>query len=198
MKTLLNFETVAKQLSIILGPHLWLPIILIASVFKTGLTSHQIIILLPLLFILQFLIPASYLLLAVKLKKSSSWDLPLRKERYPFLLLTSSIFLVSLLLVYRFGNQLLFHLQIIEVSLLFLLSIITRFWKISLHLSLNTAGSILINFLFGWQLPFLFLSIPIIAWARYYLKRHTVAQLLGGILVSALWTTFLLSYFKYI
>lgn len=180
----MNQLKIAKYISIILGANLWLPVILLLLLFKTGLNSLQITILLPIFFVFQFLIPVTCVLLALKLKKISALDLPKRQERYPFLALYLLLLIISLILSYILGNSILFELILILVVLLVILSVITLFWKISLHASLNTIGIILINFFFNGQLLFLFLIIPIVAWARYKLKRHTILQLTAGTLVS--------------
>lgn len=194
----MNQQKIAKFLSIILGANLWLPTILFFLLFKTGLNFNQIKILFPVFFVFQFLIPATCVLIAYKLKKISALDLPKRPERYPFLVLYLLLLIISLILTSIFGNNLLFQLNLIILVLSVVLSLITLFWKISLHASLNTTGIILINFFFNWQFLFLLLLIPIIAWARYKLKRHTISQLIAGILVSMVVVLGGLKYFNLI
>lgn len=175
----------AEIISVLLGPHVWLPAIFIAAIFSSHLNQPQLITLLPSIVILQVIIPLAYLYIAPKIGLASAWDLPKRKERYLFLAVISISSIMSLLLIYSFGTKLLFHLNLLLFILLLVLFEITLRWKISLHISLNTTGAILINFLFGWNLLFLFLAIPLIFWARLTLKKHTAWQLLAGILISA-------------
>jgi membrane-associated phospholipid phosphatase len=57
---------------------------------------------------------------------------------------------------------------------------ITRYWKISTHALGITAPLVALTMLYGRQpLPFLVL-IPMVCWARVYLKAHTIAQVLAG------------------
>ncbi len=57
---------------------------------------------------------------------------------------------------------------------------ITRYWKISTHALGITAPLVALTLLYGNQtLPFLVL-IPMICWARVYLKAHTLLQVLAG------------------
>ncbi|MEO6834496.1 MAG: phosphatase PAP2 family protein [Candidatus Tumulicola sp.] len=57
---------------------------------------------------------------------------------------------------------------------------ITRYWKISTHALGITAPLVALTMLYGRQpLPFLVL-VPMICWARVYLKAHTIAQVLAG------------------
>ncbi len=57
---------------------------------------------------------------------------------------------------------------------------ITRYWKISTHALGITAPLVALTLLYGNQtLPFLVL-IPMVAWARVYLKAHTLMQVIAG------------------
>jgi membrane-associated phospholipid phosphatase len=57
---------------------------------------------------------------------------------------------------------------------------ITRYWKISTHALGITAPLIALFLLYGRPpLPF-FVLIPMVCWARVYLRAHTVAQVLAG------------------
>ena len=66
--------------------------------------------------------------------------------------------------------------------------IITMFWKISTHALGITAPLVASLYLFGREpLPF-FVLIPIVCWARVYLRAHTVAQVIAGTALGALST----------
>ena len=70
---------------------------------------------------------------------------------------------------------------------------ITRYWKISTHALGITAPLVALTMLYGRQpLPFLVL-IPMVCWARVYLRAHTVAQVLAGAGLATL-TTMLFFY----
>ena len=70
---------------------------------------------------------------------------------------------------------------------------ITRFWKISTHAIGITAPLVALTMLYGRQpLPFLVL-IPMVCWARVYLKAHTIAQVVAGVLLATV-TTMLFFY----
>lgn len=148
--------------------------------------------------IFQFVVPFVYIYIALKLGIVSAWDLPKRQERYILLIVYFVSSLISLALVKIIGNEFLFNLNLIFLALTVSISLITIFWKISIHTSVNTAGAILLNFLFGWQLPWLYLIIPIVFWSRYKLKRHTFMQLLAGITLSATVVLGGLFYFGYL
>ena len=62
----------------------------------------------------------------------------------------------------------------------FVVGYITRYWKISTHALGITAPLVALTLLYGHQpLPFLVL-VPMVCWARVYLRAHTVAQVVAG------------------
>jgi membrane-associated phospholipid phosphatase len=62
---------------------------------------------------------------------------------------------------------------------------ITRYWKISTHALGISAPLVAMTLLYGRQpLPFLVL-IPMVGWARVYLKAHTLMQVLAGCVLGA-------------
>jgi membrane-associated phospholipid phosphatase len=72
---------------------------------------------------------------------------------------------------------------------------ITRYWKISTHAIGITAPLVALTLLFGRQpLPFMVL-IPMVCWARVYLRAHTIAQVLAGVALAILTTGFFFSVF---
>lgn len=179
-------ENFAKLISIILGPHVWISSLFLILVFKTNLTPQQLKIILPTVLILQVIIPILYLILAPKLNWVEKWDMENIKERKPFLFLLIFLSLISSTVIYLYGNLLLLELNIILLSLILILSAITLFWKISLHVSINTASAIIINYLYDWKLPWIYLNIPLISWARLKLEKHTVNQILAGFSLTTL------------
>jgi membrane-associated phospholipid phosphatase len=65
---------------------------------------------------------------------------------------------------------------------------ITRYWKISTHAIGITAPLVALTLLYGSQtLPFLVL-IPMVCWARVYLKAHTVMQVIAGAVLATIST----------
>jgi len=72
---------------------------------------------------------------------------------------------------------------------------ITRYWKISTHAIGITAPLTALTLLYGRQpLPFMVL-IPMVCWARVYLKAHTVMQVLAGVALAIATTASFFSLF---
>ncbi len=75
---------------------------------------------------------------------------------------------------------------------------ITRYWKISTHALGITAPLVALLAIFGSRpLPFLVL-IPIVCWARVYLRAHTPAQVIAGAGLAAISTYVMLRLFQII
>jgi membrane-associated phospholipid phosphatase len=72
---------------------------------------------------------------------------------------------------------------------------ITRYWKISTHAIGITAPLTALTLLYGRQpLPFMVL-IPMVCWARVYLKSHTIMQVVAGAGLAVATTAFFFSLF---
>jgi membrane-associated phospholipid phosphatase len=72
---------------------------------------------------------------------------------------------------------------------------ITRYWKISTHAIGITAPLVALTLLYGRQpLPFMVL-IPMVCWARVYLKAHTAMQVMAGVALAVATTGFFFSLF---
>jgi membrane-associated phospholipid phosphatase len=61
--------------------------------------------------------------------------------------------------------------------------LITFYWKISLHTSINMIGITFINMATGWHYIWLYALIPVVAWSRLKLEKHTPAQLFWGAVI---------------
>ncbi|MFQ5341847.1 MAG: hypothetical protein ACE5F6_09920 [Anaerolineae bacterium] len=85
--------------------------------------------------------------------------------------------------------HLLWLLALIYACLGLTMFTISSFWKVSLHMVSVSGFSTVLVYVFGPGAWWAFLSLPLVAWARLYRKKHTPAQLLagaiGGILITA-------------
>lgn len=179
-------KIVAQCISFVLGPFVWIPTLLIIFILHTNLPQSQIHLLLPLLLMLQVGIPLLYLLYAYTSKKISDLDLSKREERIiPIVIMFISLF-ISLLVVKSFNSTSLYRLYLFSILVLAVNGLITVFWKISFHMAINVIGSLLINFLFNWQFPLVYITIPLVYWSRLKLKRHTHAQLLAACILNGI------------
>ncbi|MDO8610023.1 MAG: hypothetical protein Q7R95_05715 [bacterium] len=174
---------IAQIISLLFGPII-IPLLLIIILFNSGLKNQQIFYLLPITLILLIGIPYGYIVYAIKNKSISDIDITKREQRFGVMLITIISAFISLISVYFLGNQLSFYLYLLIFIILVVNSLITLFWKISLHMTANIIMAIIINFLLHWQYPILFITIPLIFWSRLYLKKHTFMQLLVALILN--------------
>jgi hypothetical protein len=130
------------------------------------------------------IIPYVAILLLYKSRKVSDLQIPKRKERlFPLLIINVCIVAGFFVLVYMRPEKLLLNVYMIYFLSLLSLSLITLFWKISFHASYITLFSIIYLIVFGKWAMLTMPLIPLVGWSRIKLKKHTLAQVLGGITV---------------
>ncbi|MCR4324640.1 MAG: hypothetical protein NUV69_03050 [Candidatus Curtissbacteria bacterium] len=179
----MNLRNFSIVISRIFDFWFWSPIVMF-SVFTTGLTSQQITLLVPLLLTLNLIVPVGIFLYLLKSGRVTDIDMTKREERHIVWGVATLSFLLSTTLVYFLANYLFFVISFTVFIVTLTLFIITFKWKISVHVITNTTSVFVINYLFDWKLLWLFAVVPVVAFARFYLKKHTLSQILAGFAVG--------------
>ena len=126
-------------------------------------------------------LPLTYLLLGIKRGWISDMELSRREERPCFILVSLSSDLLALgILWLAKGPHLLSVLIMTYLCLATVMFSISIFWKISMHMAGVGGFSTALLFVFGAAAGWAFLSLPLVAWARLYRRKHTPAQLAAG------------------
>lgn len=184
-------EIIARKVSLITTSFKWIIIILIIAFFviypQLSLSSTEI------LFI--GLLCSWTFIVAFILKKKLNLDQNDRRNRSYFLLAIIP-FWVLILIPFLFTDisRVLIDAVILATSLSLILLINNVFYRISFHVSINTSLLIILNHFSGWDFLPPFIIIPIIAWSRFYLKKHTIFQLIAGAVIPIL-TYLILNFF---
>lgn len=123
----------------------------------------------------------------MRTRRFSNFDVSRRKQR--FLLYQVVIFLS--LLFYLFGRAVGVSNTILQFAILFLIFVLVLEFvnikvKASVHLASMTIISIAAAAYYGGLLVILPILIPILAWSRVYMKRHTIKEVSVGFLVGLL------------
>lgn len=108
------------------------------------------------------------------------------QERHiPYLVaLVMSVFAVALIGLLD-GPELLRCLAFYNIVALLALSLINTFWLISIHATAAAGTWLMATLVFGWVVSLILLPFVIlICVIRVYLKRHSVAQVLAGVLLG--------------
>lgn len=176
-------EKTARIISRVFEPILWVPLVVILSIYKVQATYIEKIYSTAVLLFFVFLFPLVYFLNSIFIKKTMDIDVTLREQRKKILVIFSISFLVGVLYTH-FINQKIFLITLAVFFAFLALSIITFFWKISFHSGLNTLLMLLVVHFYGLKFAWLFLFLIPIFYSRLALKKHSIWQLLAGFVVS--------------
>lgn len=115
----------------------------------------------------------------------ADWDLSHQTQRFIYITDASIVLFILAAISVLFSAPLIFQATAIIIFLIeSLFSFVTYFWKISVHAELVTLFCIYAIVLINRDLWFLVFAIPMVFFARMYLKMHTFMQLLFGSGVS--------------
>lgn len=131
-------------------------------------------------------IPLAYIVWGKKRGWVSDFELSKREERPRFILVSLSSDLLALVILILGGApDLVWVLALVYASLGITMFTISNFWKISLHMVTVGGFSVLLMTVFGTNVWWVWLSLPVVAWARLHRKKHTLAQLWAGAVLGA-------------
>ena len=177
-------ERIANILSIA-GQPVFIPIpvfILLATKISDPVKCISVI-LVSLLFVTVIPTAVTYYF-SIKLGRKDG-DIPDRTLRYrPMLLGTASYIIGTGVLYLMDAPRLMTVLMLCYALVTLVMTIITVYWKISIH-SVGVVGPSMALAIAFWPWGLLYiLLLPPIAWSRYVLKRHTPAQIAAGALTG--------------
>lgn len=134
-------------------------------------------------------IPLAYLMIGKRRGWVSDFEMSQRAERPRFILVSLSSDVLALIMLSALGAPHL--LRVMALTYLCLgvtMFTISNYWKISLHMAGVGGFSTALVFVFGAPALVAFLSLPLVAWARWQRRKHTYAQLAMGALAGVLIT----------
>ncbi|NMB83823.1 hypothetical protein GYA28_00880 [Candidatus Roizmanbacteria bacterium] len=178
-------KKIAEVVSLVFGPLLFWPLMLVVIANRTRLSYEQYQIMFPAVLFFQIAVPLLLFFAALKKKKFSDFDITERKQRIIPLLTLTGLMIPTMILAKIAGNKFFFDMYLMLFSVVVVNAIITFRWKISLHMAVATLGILIINYLYYWQFSLMIFIVPLLFWSRFYLRRHTFYQLLFGCLFSA-------------
>jgi hypothetical protein len=131
-------------------------------------------------FALCFVGPFSFFLYSLKTKRISDFDIYKRTQRYPIYAVSLLGMLASLIFIHFFGSEELTK-EFLQLFILAVLLVTLNFkTKVSIHVALIATFAVVLVNDYGVGL-WVFSLIPLMAWSRVALHRHTVLEvILGG------------------
>ena len=186
----------AKIISYIFdGSYISIPAYFIVNLFMLQ-TYREIILWTALCIVFGSLIPFIFILILYKKKKINDLHVPKREERIKPTLVTLVSYMLGFFVFYILRSPV--YLRAIffgSFLTVIVLVLITYFWKISFHTSWITFFCITYYIIFGKWAILLTVCIPLIAWARVKIKRHSLAQVIAGSAVTVITAFFGFSFF---
>lgn len=177
----------AKIISDVLSP----PVITLLGtiLFAFYLGTSQALLWTGLYLVIVLFIPVGYIIYLVKKGKVTDFHLRVREERFKPLLVIIGCSIVGWTMVLLspapYQLKAVSGIGVLQILVIFL---ITTKWKISGHSSAISSFTLMVYGLFGATtitLP-VFLAVPLVAWARVRIKRHTLMQTIAGTVMGAL------------
>lgn len=178
-------EKTARIISRVFEPIIWVPLVVILSIYKVQATNTEKIYSTIVLLFFVFLVPLVYFLDSIFIKKTIDIDVTLRQKRKKILVIFSVSFLLGVLYTH-FINQNIFLITLAVFFAFLALAVITFFWKISFHSGLNTILMLLVVHFYGLKFAWLFVLLIPIFYSRIALEKHSIWQLVAGFGVSFL------------
>ena len=143
--------------------------------------------------VLFILVPTLYVLSLVRRGHLTDFHMKIREQRaWPLIIILLISSLVFSVMYFGGAPRLLLIISAVAIIQLMLIVLITFRWKISGHCTAASGLSVLVVALFGQMLLPVSLLVPVIAWSRIRLDRHTFAQSIAGIFLGAVTATSIL------
>lgn len=173
----------AHFISIVLSPLTTAPLFFI--VLARHYTADPLIFfkLNLLLFGLIFVPSVGTLIFLKKTQRITDWGMSKREERYVFNFVILACGLVAITTLYLLGFYDISRVLTLILVCGLLFTLITFYTKISAHTAWMSLFAILTHVLYGPTFVWVWLLVPLVAWARVYKKRHTISQVIAGILL---------------
>jgi len=138
--------------------------------------------------------PLLYIVIGVRLGKFTDIDVSVRSQRTgPFIFGLASSLVGLLILALAHGPKNLQTLLLITLLSGSVMMIITFWWKISLHSSSVASAVTILAILYGTVVLPAYLLVIAVGWSRVVLRRHTIAQVVAGALLSTVLTVLIVT-----
>jgi membrane-associated phospholipid phosphatase len=176
---------IALGTSVIFSPFVVPIVTAIFVIQKYASTINEIILWLAVVLTFVTALPILAIVVLLRFSKVSDLHLHAKEERLIPLCFTLISMILGTIVLYQIGanERIIWVCQAYIVNSV-VFSIITPLWKISFHTSAATGCIIVLSLLVNLNLVWLFLLIPLIAWARVYREKHTLMQTVAGTLLA--------------
>ena len=133
------------------------------------------------------LTPLVHIRWGVHTGRISDHEVSVRKERlWPYMVELGAVGCSYLAMRTLKAPRLMTGLVLSVATGMVIITGVTLFWKMSMHVSVASGTVMLVVLLYGKAWIPLFLFVPAVGWSRYILDHHSVAQAAAGAVIGAL------------
>ena len=181
----------AKWISDILSP----PILSAIGIAIMGLLLNLDFSIIVIYFLIVLVFPVSYIFYLVATNQVTDFHLRVRKERFkPYIVMITCALIGTAYLAFVKAPYILIAMGIFGILLIALMAMITIKWKISGHSATIASLSMVIVWMLGASTWYILLTVPLVAWARIRIKRHTLLQTIGGAILGFIFMGIMIYY----
>lgn len=139
------------------------------------------------------IIPVIIFIIAKKIGKLIDRDASIREERtVPLVISICQMILFELILLKIDAPEIILIFLLVYIFTGLLVIVINKFYKISIH-TINGAGVLTLFSFYSLGLTIgIAVILILLMWSRYYLKKHTLSQILFGLILGIILTYFLI------
>lgn len=191
----MNLSKLARIISTIFIPpvNLFIAIVYLIIIYESD--SFKILYSLSVSFVFIVAAPIAFFVSMLRANRIVNQDAVIKEQRtIPYLVGIAFLTAGTLLLVYQDIHSMILAFWLIQIVNSIVLIIINKYWKISAHAMGIGSPAGLIYYLLGFIpiLPVIIIFL-LTGWSRYYLKCHTILQIIAGGLMA-----FILTYLQLI
>lgn len=193
------WDYIAFGISALFSPYITGAIFILIITYVYSKNLGQFLPWMGIAFFFAVIIPGVYILWLVE--KKIIYDIhisSLRDRKIPFMVagISATIGAIALFLVDAAKPVVVmgvaYAVNAIAISLL------TLFWKISVHTALFSSIMTVIVILFGIQYAWFYLILIPLSWSRIHRHRHNLNQVIGGAMIAFVLTSLVFWFFGYI
>lgn len=189
-------KSLARIISFITNPIFILFPIPYLLIFRFGY-GHVLAIKWTLFSLIFLFLAGVFVIYEVKNKVFSDMDVSRREQRPLLFAVTTGITVIYMLSLSYFKAPFILFITVWGIMLgIVLATLINTRIKASLHVCSITAVCLTIVRLY-YLSPLLLLIIPIVAWSRIKIKRHSVPEVIAGFILGVILTVFMYILLKY-
>lgn len=185
--------------SAIFSPYIVAVVFIALVVYVFSSDIRQFLPWMAIALVFDLVIPGCYVLWLMEKEHIRDIHLPDHEQRkIPFLITAVSSIIGALALVFIHAAKPVVVMGVVYAVNASVVALLTLYWKVSIHAVMLSSIVTIAVVLFGVQYAWLYLILVLICWARVYRRRHSVRQVVGGALISFIFTSIVFWLFGYI